>query len=181
MSRIGKKPISIPEGVDVKVEGGETVVKGPKGELRQRFSSDIKVEVQKGKILIYPDTKTSGIKARWGLVRMLAFNMVKGVTEGYEKKLELEGFGYRVKVEGDKLVLQVGFTHPVEIKAPEGIKFSVEKNIIIVTGIDKAKVGEIAAKIKAVRRPDPYKGKGIKYFGEKIRRKVAKKVTAAAT
>ena len=177
MSRIGKKPIEIPEGVDVEVSDGKVVIKGSKGELSQRIRPEIGVEKKEGKIYVSPKIETKQTKAFWGLFRALLANMVKGVTQGYEKKLELQGIGYRATLEGKDLVLQIGFTHPVKIEAPEGIEFKVEKNIIIISGIDKGLVGQTAAKIRKTRPPEPYKGKGIRYVGEKVRRKVGKKAT----
>lgn len=181
MSRVGKKPIGIPEGVEVKIDGKKVVVKGPKGELFQEVRPEIKVEVKEGKILVSPQAETKKTKAFWGLIRALLNNMIKGVTAGFEKKLEIKGVGFRAKVEGEDLVLSVGFSHSVKIEAPEGIKFSVDKNIITVSGIDKGLVGEIAAKVRRVRPPDPYKGKGIMYLGEVVRRKVGKKAATATT
>ena len=175
MSRVGKKPIEIPKGVEVKVEGSEVIGKGPKGELSQSFRPEIKVELREEKIFVLPQMETKKTKALWGLTRALIANLIFGVTEGYEKKLEIQGLGYRASIEGEDLILQIGFTHPVKIKAPGGIKFSVEKNIITVSGIDKELVGQIAAKIRKVRKPEPYKGKGIRYQGEVIRRKAGKK------
>jgi len=175
MSRIGKKPIQIPEGVEVKIEGKKIIVKGPGGELNKEFPSEIKIEVKDGRILVLPQIETKKTNALWGLTRALIANMVKGITEGYEKKLEIEGLGFRANLEGDNLVLKVGFTHPVKLKAPEGIKFLVEKNVITISGADKQSVGEIAAKIRRVQPPEPYKGKGIRYAGEVIRKKVGKK------
>ena len=204
MSRIGKKPILIPEGVEVKIEGQKVVVKGPKGELSQEVLPEIKVEVKDNQILVSPAGRTSKsqrdkqfkrvhppippllqkrrgladkrIKAFWGLTRALIANLVKGVTDGYEKKLEITGIGFRAKLEENHLVLEIGFTHPVKIICPAGINFSVEKNIITVSGIDKQLVGEVAAKIRNAKKPEPYKGKGIKYINEVIRRKAGKKV-----
>lgn len=179
MSRVGKKPIEIPQGVEVKIEGNKVIVKGPKGELSQEIRREIKVELKEGKIFVLSQIETKKTNALWGLTNTLLANFLKGVTEGYEKKLEIIGLGYRASIEGEDLVLQIGFTHPVKIKAPEGIKFSVEKNIIAVSGINKELIGQIAAKIKKVRPPEPYKGKGIKYLGEVIRRKAGKKVVTA--
>lgn len=179
MSRIGKKPIEIPQGVEVKIESQKVIVKGPKGELQKEVRPEIKVETKNGKILITPQKETKKTPAFWGLIRTLIFNMIKGVTEGYEKKLEIQGVGYRASLEGEDLVLQIGFSHPVKIKKIEGIKFSIEKNIITVSGIDKELVGQIAAKIRRVRPPEPYKGKGIRYLGEEVRRKAGKKVVTA--
>lgn len=176
MSRIGKKPILIPENVEVKIDGSRVIIKGPKGELQREVRSEIKVEKKDNQILITPAKETKKTKAFWGLTRTLIFNMVKGVTEGYEKKLEIQGIGYRAGLEGEDLVLQVGYSHPIKIKKQEGISFSVEKNIITVSGSDKELVGQMAAKIRKVRPPEPYKGKGIRYVGEEVRRKVGKKV-----
>jgi len=174
MSRIGKKPIEILQGVDVKIEGQKVKVKGPKGELNKTIRPEIKIELKQGKIFL------SGQNSSFlGLSRTILANMVKGVTEGYEKKLEIEGIGYKANLEGQDLVLNVGFTHPVRIKQPEGIKFSVEKNVIIVSGPDKELVGELTARIRMVNPPEPYKGKGIRYQGEQVRRKLGKKAAAA--
>lgn len=179
MSRIGKKPILIPEGVEVKIEDNKVTIKGPKGELQKEIRPEIKLEVKKDKILVTPQRKTKETKAFWGLTRALVFNMIKGVTEGYEKKLQLEGVGYKANLEEKDLVLQVGFSHPVKIEKPEGVNFLIEKNIITVSGIDKEFIGQIAAKIRKVRPPEPYKGKGIRYVGEEVRRKTGKKVISA--
>jgi len=178
MSRIGKKPIEIPEVVEVKIEGQLVFIKGPKGELSQAIRPEIKVEVKESKILVSPQKETKETSAFWGMTRALLYNMVKGVMEGYEKKLEIEGVGYRASIEGDQLVLNIGFSHPVKIKQPAGIKFSVDKNVISVSGIDKGLVGEMAAEIRRVRPPEPYKGKGIRYAGEQVRRKLGKKAVA---
>jgi large subunit ribosomal protein L6 len=174
MSRIGKQPIQIPDGVDVKISDGFIIVKGPKGELRQKLVPDIDVEIKDKKALV--KLKQEKNTAIWGTYRALIANMIKGVTEGFEKKLVFEGVGYRAAVEGKKLVLNLGYSHPVEVEAPEGIEFKTEKNTISVSGIDKQLVGEITANIRAKRKPEPYKGKGIRYENEIIRRKVGKKV-----
>ena len=182
MSRVGKKPILIPPGVEIKTEGQRIVVKGPKGEIQREVRPEIKIEVKEGKIIFSPQQETKKTNAFWGLTRALIFNMVKGVTDGYEKKLQIEGVGYRAGLEGDSLVLKLGFSHPVKVKQPEGIKFLVEKNIVSVSGIDKELVGQLAAKIRKVSPPEPYKGTGIRYFGEVVRRKAGKKaVTAGGT
>ncbi|PIQ91850.1 MAG: 50S ribosomal protein L6 [Parcubacteria group bacterium CG11_big_fil_rev_8_21_14_0_20_39_14] len=181
MSRVGKKPILIPDGVEIKIEGQKVAVKGPKGELSLEVSPEVKIENRDNKILVLPaerKTKEKKSSAFWGLTRALIFNAIKGVKEGYERKLELEGIGYRASVDGKNLELKVGFSHPVKIEAPEDINFKVEKNIIMVSGPDKQKVGEIAAKIRKVKPAEPYKGKGIKYVGEVIRRKAGKKAVA---
>ncbi|MBU3895711.1 50S ribosomal protein L6 [Patescibacteria group bacterium] len=174
MSRIGKKPIIIPPVVTVSILGKEISVAGPKGTLKRVINQAVKVEITENEIRL-----TSSNKALWGLFRALIFNMVSGVTEGYEKKLDIEGVGYKALIEGSDLVLHVGFNEPVKVKCPEGIKIAVEKNVISVSGIDKALVGQTAAVIRKVKKAEPYKGKGIKYVGEKIRRKEGKKVVTA--
>lgn len=179
MSRIGKKQIEIPQGVEVKIEGQRVMVKGPKGELQKEIRPEFEIEIKEGKIFIKPEKETPKTNAFWGLTRTLIFNMIKGVTEGYEKKLEIQGVGYRANIEGQDLVLKIGFSHLVKIKKPESINFSIEKNIISVSGVDKELVGQIAAKIRKVRPPEPYKGKGIRYLGEEVRRKAGKKVVTA--
>ena len=180
MSRIGKKPIQIPQGVTAHVTDFDITIKGARGELARRIHQDIMI-VQEGETLLAsPRRKTKKTPALWGLTRSLVENMVRGVTVGFQKKLEFEGVGYRASVEGDILVMQLGFSHPVRFKAPEGIKFLVEKNTITITGIDKEKVGNTAARIRKLRPPEPYKGKGIRYQGEIIRRKAGKKAVASA-
>lgn len=179
MSRIGKKPILIPQGVEVQKEKERIKVKGPKGELERVVNPEIRVEIEKDQVVVSPERETKRTKALWGLIRALIANMVQGVNEGFEKKLEIEGVGYRARMEGEDLILEVGFSHSVKIVSPEGINFSVEKNVITVSGIDKEKVGQMAAKIRAVKPPEPYKGKGIRYQGEQIRRKVGKKAAAS--
>jgi len=180
MSRIGKKPIEIPQTVTVEISGQDMKVKGPKGELTTHIHSAIGAEMKEGKVLVAPK-KTLSKKERglWGLYRALIFNMVEGVQNGFEKKLEIEGIGYKAALQGDELVLNVGFVNPVKVKKPEGVTFAVEKNLITVSGIDKEKVGQIAAIIRKVKKAEPYKGKGLKYQGEKIRRKEGKKVVAS--
>lgn len=178
MSRIGKKPILIPENVKVKLENGQVTIKGPRGELFREIRPEIKLEIKENKIFLSPRIDTKRTKAFWGLTRALLANMIKGVTEGYEKKLEIEGLGYKAELSDGNILLYVGFTHPVKIKTPEGIKFSVEKNIITVSGNDKETVGQISSIIKKTKPPEPYKGKGIRYLGEQIRKKVGKKVVA---
>ena len=162
----------------MKIDDGKVVIKGPKGELSQEIRPEIKVEKKDDKILVSPQIEGKRTKAFWGLTRALLANMLKGVVEGYEKKLEIQGVGYRASLEGKDLVLLVGFSHPIKIEAREGIEFKVEKNIITISGIDKGLVGQIAAKIRKVKPPEPYKGKGIRYVGEKVRRKVGKKAVA---
>jgi large subunit ribosomal protein L6 len=177
MSKVGKKPIDIPGGVDVKIDGVSVSIKGPKGELKKNFDRALKISVADGKILV--DTKNVDKKAVWGLTRALLGNMVKGVTSGFEKNLEFEGVGYKAAVKGEDLELSLGYSHPVHVKAPAGISFKVEKNVIRVSGIDKELVGHAAAEIKSKRLPEPYKGKGIRYQGEVIRRKAGKKAATA--
>jgi len=181
MSRIGKKPILIPENVEVKIEGSKVTVKGPKGELQKEIRPEIRFEIKDKEIFVFPKIETKKTKALWGTTRVLLSNMIKGVKEGFEKKLEIQGLGYKATLEvpntgSPDLILSVGFSHPIKIKAPPSIEFSVEKNIITVSGIDKELVGQIAAEIRKVRPPEPYKGKGIRYIGEVIRRKAGKKV-----
>lgn len=180
MSRIGKKPIPIPSGVTVTIQGNLAMVRGPKGELKRDIHSDIALEVGDNTVLLNPRRETKKTSALWGLSRTLVANMVEGVTKGFEKKLEIEGIGYRVALEGDTLVFQLGFSHPVRFKAPEGISFKVEKNTITVSGMHKESVGETTAKIRSLKPPEPYKGKGIRYRGEVVRRKAGKKATASA-
>lgn len=180
MSRIGKNPIKIPEGVSVTIKDGEVKVKGPKGELVRDFLKEIRIEAADGKINLRIDKKTRNSPALWGTYGSHIKNMVEGVLNGFEKKLEIEGVGYRVKLEGDKLVLNLGFSHPVEIKKPAGVDFKVEKNKIVISGADKELVGQTAASIRALKKAEPYKGKGIRYEGEVIRRKAGKKAAAAA-
>ncbi len=180
MSRIGKKEILIPKEVTVEITDNNKVsVKGPKGELERYIRPEIKIEKKDDQIAVQPYKETKRTKSFWGLSRTIIANMIKGVTEGYEKKLEINGVGYRANLEGENLVLLVGFSHPVKIEKVEGIKFEVEKNIVTVSGIDKELVGQVAAKIRKVRPPEPYKGKGIRYVGEYVRRKSGKKAVGA--
>lgn len=176
MSRIGKQPIEIPAGVTVKVDNDNNVsVKGPKGELTQQIHKDMKVTVEDNVVTVSRPSDNKFHRSLHGLSRSLIANMVEGVTKGYEKTLEINGVGYRAQKQGKKLVLNVGFSHPVEIEEPQGIEIEVPAaNKIIVRGIDKQKVGAVAANIRAVRPPEPYKGKGIRYEGERIIRKEGK-------
>jgi len=180
MSRIGKKPIEIPKEVEVKIENQEITIKGPKGESSQKIRPEIEVVTKEGKILVSPKKETKETKAFWGLTRALLANIIQGVTEGFEKKLEIKGVGYKANLEGEDLILQLGFSHPVKIKKPEGIKFLIEKNIISVSGINKQLVGEAAARIRQVRPPDSYKGKGIRYLGEIVKKKEGKRAATTA-
>lgn len=175
MSRIGKKPIQIPAGVEAKVEGNKVRIKGPKGELEVKIRPELKIDFKDGLISLSPAIETKKTGSLWGLSRTLIANMIEGVVSGHKKKLEIQGVGYRVSLEGGDLNLIVGFSHPVKIKKPEGVNFSVEKNIITVDGPNKELVGQIAAQIRKVKKPEPYKGKGIRYVGEQVRKKVGKK------
>ena len=179
MSKIAKIPVVIKEGVSVSINNGQVAVSGPKGSLSFVMPSGIEVKEEEGKLVISQKEKNSEkTKALFGLARSLIFNMVEGVSQGFDKKLELSGVGYRAQGSGNTLTLSLGFSHPVVIKGAEGINFSVSENVITVSGIDKALVGDTAAKIRAIRPPEPYKGKGIKYQGERIRRKVGKAAKA---
>jgi large subunit ribosomal protein L6 len=180
MSRIGKKFIEIPKDITVEVKDGLVSVSGAKGKLQLQVQREITVEAKDGKVLVAPlkEVALGNTKALWGLYRALIANMVEGVSKGFEKKLEIEGVGFKAAVQGDELVLNLGFVNPVKVKKPEGITFAVEKNLITVSGISKEAVGQIAAQIRATKKAEPYKGKGIKYQGERIRRKEGKKVVA---
>jgi large subunit ribosomal protein L6 len=176
MSRIGKQPIPLPTGVTVSVEPELVRVNGPRGELTERISRDIRVEQQDGEILVRRPTDRGEHRALHGLTRSLIANMVTGVTQGYEKRLEIQGVGYRAQLRGSDIQLAVGYSHPVEVRAPDGIEFEVPAPTqIVVKGISKQQVGEIAARIRKVRPPEPYKGKGIRYQGEHVVRKVGKR------
>lgn len=176
MSRIGLKPITVPAGVEIKIDGKNFAeVKGPKGTLTQQFSPDMKIEIADGIATVSRPTENKKHKSLHGLTRTLLSNMIIGVTEGYQKKLEIVGVGYRAAKQGKSLNLSLGFSHPVEMIDPEGIETEVPTQTeIIVKGIDKQLVGNYAAKIRAWREPEPYKGKGIRYSGEKVRRKEGK-------
>lgn len=174
MSHIGKQPIPLPEKVEVTIENGRITLRGPKGELTHAIHPTIEVG-QQGAELVVRRKKARGDSALWGLSRALIFNMAKGVTDGFQKRLEVEGVGYRAQVEGDTLVLSLGFSHPVEYAIPKGIRVTVGGNAIEISGIDKALVGQVAADIRGFKKPEPYKGKGIRYAGERIRRKQGKK------
>jgi large subunit ribosomal protein L6 len=176
MSRIGKKPIEIPEGVSVEIGDGEVTVKGPKGELRQTVSPAMRIEQTNGTLSVERPTDRGEHRALHGLTRSLIANMVEGVTDGFEKRLQIQGVGYRARLQGKALELAVGYSHPVSIPAPEGIEFEVpQPTEVVVRGIDKQLVGELAARIRKQRPPEPYKGKGIRYAGEYVRRKVGKR------
>ncbi|WP_199434415.1 50S ribosomal protein L6 [Qaidamihabitans albus] len=176
MSRIGKQPIAVPSGVEVTINGQHITVKGPKGVLEHTLAEPITVEqVEDGSLEVRRPDDERESRSLHGLTRTLVNNLVVGVTEGYEKKMEIHGVGYRVQAKGEDLEFALGYSHPVKIAAPEGITFKVESPTrFSVTGIDKQRVGETAAVIRKLRRPDPYKGKGLRYEGERIRRKVGK-------
>jgi large subunit ribosomal protein L6 len=176
MSRIGRQPIPIPDGVDVNLAPGRVAVKGPRGELTQAVSHEMKIELSDGTLTVSRPTDRGPHRALHGLTRSLVANMVEGVTNGYERRLEIQGVGYRARLQGRTLELSVGFSHTVSVEAPEGVEFEVpQPTQVIVRGIDKQLVGETAARIRRVRPPEPYKGKGIRYAGEQIRRKVGKR------
>lgn len=176
MSRVGKKPIQIPENVEVKIEDDFVFIKGPKGELSLKIHPAVIVKKDNSSIKVsVKNEKEKKQKALWGTFQRLISNMILGVTKGYEKKLELVGIGYRASLSANKLILNVGFSHPVEFELPNGIEAEVEKNIITLSGIDKQLVGETAARIRRIRPPEPYKGTGIRYLGEEIRKKAGKK------
>jgi large subunit ribosomal protein L6 len=179
MSRIGILPISIPDGVTVEIGNGLVTVKGPKGELSEKIHELIKVEIKDNEVICTRKGEDKFSRSLHGLSRNLINNMVEGVTKGFEKRLEIIGVGYKAQAQGSKLTLNLGFSHPIEYKAPEGITFENDKekkNIVIVSGISKQMVGEVAAKIKSYRKPEPYKGKGIRYEGEYVARKAGKAI-----
>jgi large subunit ribosomal protein L6 len=179
MSRVGQSPVTIPSGVQVSVTVGRVTVNGPKGELQRVLPEDIAVEVVDGEVRVSRSKESREVKALHGLVRSLIANMVKGVTDGYEKALEIHGVGYRAAKQGNGLEIQVGYSHPVKKDAPKGIEFDVPSPTrIVVKGIDKELVGQVAAEIRAIRKPEPYKAKGIRYEGEYIRRKSGKAAKA---
>jgi large subunit ribosomal protein L6 len=179
MSRIGKKPIAIPQGVEVKIDGQLISVKGAKGNLQVEVPQAIKAEqVDDQLVLTIANAEEKTASALWGLARSLVNNAVMGVTEGFSKSLEINGVGFKAVMQGKKLILNVGFSHPVEYETPVGIEIAVEKNKITISGIDKQQVGQVAAEIRKVKKPEPYKGKGIKYTDEVIRRKAGKVVKA---
>lgn len=178
MSRIGKQPIELGDAVTVSVEGNLVRVKGPKGELTYQAHPTIAVTTADGKLTCAVARDSKEASALWGTTRANLANLVRGVSEGYQKRLELHGVGYRAKLAGKDLELQVGFSHPVVVAAPAGIAFTVDKEGILIEGIDKQMVGQVAATIRAVRKPEPYQGKGIRYAGEIVRRKVGKVVGA---
>ncbi len=179
MSRIGKKPVLIPQGIEIKLDGSKIMAKGPKGELFMEVHPYVRVEIKENEIQVSAVKNSKLAISLWGTTRMLISNMIEGVLNGYEKKLQIEGVGYKANLEGEVLTLMLGFSHPVKVNKEEGVNFLVEKNIITISGIDKQKVGQLAAKIRAIKPPEPYKGKGIRYVGEQVRRKTGKKVASA--
>ncbi len=175
MSRVGRQPIPVPDRVEVRIDGARVVVKGPKGELSREFDPEIGIRQEDGQLLVTRPSDRPKHRSLHGLTRSLLANMVTGVSEGFTRVLELQGVGYRVQMQGEKLVLQVGYSRPVEFVAPAGITLTVEgNNRVLVQGISKEQVGQVAADIRAVRPPEPYKGKGIRYLGERVRRKAGK-------
>lgn len=182
MSRIGRKPVAIPSGVDVNIAERVVTVKGPKGTMKVDLHPHVRASVTPEKTVVVEveDAERIEDRALWGLFRKLIANAVEGVEKGFEKKLEFVGVGYRVSVSGNKVQMEVGFSHPVIFDLPEGIAAAVEKNVLTITGIDKHMVGEVAARIRRIRPPEPYKGKGIKYIDEVVRRKAGKAAKAAA-
>ena len=175
MSRIGKQPVGVPSGVDVKLDGDHLVVKGPKGQLELDVHPEMQVSVDDGELTVARPSDKKEHRALHGLTRALINNMVTGVTEGFERSLEIVGVGYRAELKGKGLTLSLGFSHTIDYPAPEGIEFEVpQPTNIVVRGIDKQKVGQVAAEIRAFRPPEPYKGKGVRYAGEHVRRKAGK-------
>lgn len=175
MSRIGRLPIPVPSAVDVQLDGRKVTVKGPKGELSHTVASPIEIQLENGTITVTRPNDQNTVRALHGLTRALINNMIVGVTDGYRKTLEIVGVGYRVQARGKNLEFSLGYSHPIMVEAPDGITFNVERpTVFSVEGIDKQKVGEVAANIRKLRKPDPYKGKGVRYQGEQIRRKVGK-------
>jgi large subunit ribosomal protein L6 len=176
MSRIGKKAVSIPSGVTLTLDGQTVSVKGPKGSLSWTVAEEIEMKIEGGELSFTPRDDSKRAKSMWGLSRTLVGNMVHGVTVGYQQTLELVGVGYRAALKGPNLAMQLGFSHEVDVPPPAGVTFAVPKQTeIIISGIDKQAVGEIAAVIRRIRPPEPYKGKGVRYSGEKVRRKEGKK------
>jgi len=176
MSKIGRRPIVIPEGVEIKIEGRHLEAKGPKGALSLELHKEVSVEIKDKELLVNRAVNNRQASAIWGLTRALINNILTGVKEGYEKKLELQGVGFRMSLQGKKLVMALGFSHPVEVETPEGLTVKIEENnVLSISGIDKQQVGQFAANVRALKEVEPYKGKGFRYAGEKVRRKAGKK------
>ena len=174
MSRIGKKPVPVPSGVDVRIQGRDVTVKGPKGQLQRSFKG-VTFEQADGLVTVTPDSMSRTDRSLWGLGRTLLNNMVVGVSEGFTRELEINGVGYRAAVKGNTVEFNLGYSHPINFPMPDGVKIEVDKQTMVkVSGVSKQAVGQTAAKIRALRPPEPYKGKGVKYVGEYIRRKVGK-------
>lgn len=176
MSRIGRLPVDVPQGVDVQIKGSHVRVKGPKGQLEHTFPASMSIKLEGGQVIVKRPSDDGKHRSLHGMTRALINNMVIGVTQGYQKTLEINGVGYRAELKGKNLIINVGYSHPVEVEPPEGIEFEVEdrSKVIHVKGYDKARVGQVAADIRSIRPPEPYKGKGIKYRDERIRRKAGK-------
>lgn len=175
MSRIGKKGIAIPQNTEINISGDVISVKGSQGELSKRFPASVAVAVADGVATVSPKEETIEARALWGTYASHIANMVEGVNKPFEKKLQLEGIGYKMEVKGEKIGFALGFSHPVEVEIPKGIKVSIEKNIMTISGIDKEIVGEFASKLRAMKKPEPYKGKGLRYLGEVVKIKQGKK------
>ncbi len=179
MSKIGKKPITIPSGVDVTVTDGFISAKGPKGTLKKALPGNTSVVVTENVLNVKPENSSRESKMSWGLARALVQNLITGVSQGFEKVLEFQGVGYKATIKGNDLELGLGFSHPIMVKGPEGISFKTEKNSITIQGMDKELIGKVAAEIRSHREPEPYKGSGIRYAGEHVRRKAGKKAAAS--
>jgi large subunit ribosomal protein L6 len=179
MSRIGKKPVEIPDSIEVKINKQNISIKGPKGTLSFEFHQDVTVKVQEKEIKVNATRESKEARAIWGLTRVLIANMIHGVTQGFEKQLELQGVGFRMAVQGKKINMALGFSHPVEVDIPQELEAKIEKNILTISGIDKQKVGQFAASIRALKKVEPYKGKGFRYVGEIVRKKAGKKAVSA--
>ena len=180
MSRIGKRPVSLPKGVTAQVAGQRVTIKGPRGEIGRTVHADLTVAVEETGVVVKRPSDESRHKALHGLTRTLIANMVEGVTKGFQKTLEIQGVGYKAEPKGQEIQLLVGFSHPVRYKPPQGIKIAIDNNTLVkIEGVDKELVGQVAAEIRAVRPPEPYKGKGIRYQGEQVRRKAGKTAQAA--
>lgn len=179
MSRIGRQPINIPEGVEVRIDGNDIIVRGPKGELQVKLIKNMDVKIESNTITVKPSLESSDTQKQFGLARTLIANMVTGVSEGFKKELEVNGVGFRVQMKGSDLEMNLGFSHPIIFKSPDGVNITTNQNIITIEGIDKQMVGEAAANIRAFKKPEPYKGKGIRYIDEYVRRKAGKAAAKA--
>lgn len=179
MSRIGKKPIEIPEGVKAELKDGIFSVSGSKGSLDFKFSSEMNIEIAEKEISVKPGVESKNSSALWGTTARLIENMIKGVSSGYQKQLELNGVGFRMAIQGKKINMALGFSHPVEVEIPEGLEAKIENNVMTISGIDKQRVGQFAAHIKSLKPVEPYKGKGFRYVGEIVRKKEGKKSVAS--